>query len=39
MTKYIFIYHGGKAPESPEEGKKNHAGMDGLVWRNGRGRG
>jgi hypothetical protein len=22
MTKYIFAYHGGKAPESPEEGQK-----------------
>lgn len=22
MAKYMFIYHGGKAPESPEEGAK-----------------
>ena len=22
MAKYIFVYHGGKAPESPEEGQK-----------------
>ncbi len=22
MAKYIFVYHGGKAPESPEEGEK-----------------
>ncbi len=22
MTKFIFAYHGGKAPESPEEGQK-----------------
>jgi hypothetical protein len=22
MTKYAFIYHGGSAPSSPEEGKK-----------------
>jgi hypothetical protein len=22
MAKYLFIYHGGRAPSSPEEGKK-----------------
>ena len=22
MPKYLFVYHGGKAPESPEEGAK-----------------
>ncbi len=30
MTKYIFAYHGGNAPESPEEGQKVMAAW--MAW-------
>lgn len=31
MPKYLFVYHGGKAPESPEEGQAVMAKW--LAWR------
>lgn len=30
MAKYLFVYHGGKAPESPEEGQKVMA--EWMAW-------
>jgi len=30
MPKYAFVYHGGKAPESPEEGQKVMAAW--MAW-------
>ena len=35
MPKYVFAYHGGKAPESPEEGAKVMAAWE--AWMNGLG--
>ena len=35
MPKFMFIYHGGSAPESPEEGEKVMAAWD--AWMSGMG--
>lgn len=35
MPKFVFAYHGGKAPESPEEGAKVMAAWE--AWMNGLG--
>ena len=35
MPKYVFAYHGGKAPEDPEEGAKVMAAWE--AWMNGLG--
>lgn len=36
MPKFMFIYHGGSAPESPEEGEKVMAAWD--AWMSGMGK-